>query len=65
MKLREYLELKKVKPYKWAEEVGLPISGVYAWLAGGIRPNIQNIFKIKDATGGAVGPHDWINGGPE
>ena len=40
----------------------MPQSGVYAWLAGTIRPNIQNIMQIKSATGGAVGPEDWING---
>lgn len=62
MKLREYLELKKVRPYLWAKEVGLPSSGVYAWLAGTIRPNIQNIMLIKSVTGGAVGPEDWLNG---
>lgn len=60
MKLKDYLELKKVKPYKWAEEVGLPKSGVYVWLAGKLRPNIQNIMAIKVATDGAVGPEDWI-----
>jgi hypothetical protein len=62
MRLREYLELKKVRPYLWAKEMGLPQSGVYAWLAETIRPNIKNIMKIKTATGGAVGPDDWING---
>lgn len=60
MRLREYLELKKVRPYLWAKEVGLPQSGVYAWLAGTIRPNIHNIMQIKSATGGAVGPEDWM-----
>lgn len=61
MKLREYLDLKKVKPYLWAQEVGLPISGVYSWLAG-TKPTIDNIMEIKRATAGAVGPEDWANG---
>jgi hypothetical protein len=60
MKLKDYLKLKKVKPYKWAAEVGLPKSGVYAWLTGKLRPNIVNIMAIKTATDGAVGPEDWV-----
>ena len=60
MKLIDYLKLKKVKPYKWADEVGLPKSGVYAWIKGLLRPNIRNIMAIKAATDGAVGPEDWI-----
>ena len=62
MKLREYLELKKVRPTDWAKAVGLPRSGVYAWLAGTIRPNIKNVMAIKTATGNAVGPEDWLTG---
>ena len=60
MKLSEYLEWKKVSGKTWAESVGLPISGVYAWLTGQTLPNIKNIMKIKEATGGAVGPEDWV-----
>jgi hypothetical protein len=62
MRLREYLELKKVRPTDWAKQVGLPRSGVYAWLAGTIRPNIKNVMAIQTATDGAVRPEDWING---
>ena len=62
MRLREYLDLKKVRPYLWAKEVGLPQSGVYAWLAGAIKPNIKNIMAIKAITNGAVTPEDWLNG---
>ena len=62
MRLSEYLELRKIRPYDWVKETGLPQSGVYAWLAGTIRPNIKNIMKIKTATNGAVGPEDWLNG---
>ena len=60
MKLSEYLEWKKVTANVWAEGVGLPVSGVYAWLTGKAVPNIKNIMKIKEATGGAVGPEDWV-----
>lgn len=61
MKLREYLDLKKVKANVWADQVGLPVSGVYAWLSG-TKPNIDNIMRIRAATQGAVGPEDWANG---
>lgn len=61
MRLREYLDLKNVKANVWADQVGLPISGVYAWLAG-TKPNIDNIMLIKKATNGAVAPDDWVNG---
>jgi len=62
MRLREYLELKNVRPLVWARQVGLPQAGVYAWLAGTVKPNIRNIMKIKAATNGAVTPEDWLNG---
>ena len=60
MKLKDYLEWKKVRAHNWAREVGLPVSGVYAWLAGTTVPTIENIMKIKAATSGAVGPDDWV-----
>ena len=60
MKLKVYLDLKDVKANVWAKDVGLPVSDVYAWLAGTI-PNIHNIRKIQKATDGAVGPDDWGN----
>lgn len=62
MKLKDYLELKKVRPYLWAREMGLPVSGVYAWITGRATPTIQNIMAVKSATNGAVGPEDWVNG---
>ncbi len=61
MRLKEFLELKNIKPYIWAKEVGLPVSGVYAWLTG-TRPTITNIMLIQKATDGAVRPEDWVNG---
>ena len=61
MKLSEYLEWKKVTANVWAASVGLPISGIYAWLTGDTVPTIKNIMKIKEATGGNVGPEDWAD----
>jgi len=58
MKLREYLDLRKMRPADWVRESKLPQSGVYAWLAGTV-PSIKNIMRIKAATNGAVGPEDW------
>jgi len=59
MKLNTYLKLKGIKANKWAKEVGLPISGVYAWLKD-TTPTLTNIMEIKRATEGAVGPEDWL-----
>jgi len=63
MRLIDYLDLKRVTANKWAKEVGLPVSGVYAWIAGTTIPTIENIMKIRAATSGAVGPEDWVDGG--
>lgn len=59
MKLKEYLELKQVKPYKWAQEHGLNQSRVYEWINRGATPTLDYIIKIKKITNGAVGLEDW------
>lgn len=59
MKLKEFLDLKGIRPYKWADENQLNRSRVYEWLTGEVTPTLDYIMKIKKATNGAVGPDDW------
>jgi len=61
MRLQEYLNWQKLKANVWAEQVGLPISSVYAWLTGTL-PSLPKIMAIKKATNGNVGPEDWVDG---
>ena len=58
MRLSEYIELKNKKPWAWADEVGLPRSRVYAWLAGA-KPTLKYLMLISQKTFGAVRPEDF------
>jgi DNA-binding phage protein len=59
MKLTDYLEMKKVKPYQWAREFGYSQGAIYAWLRGESKPTLTTALKIQRDTGGDVRPEDW------
>jgi hypothetical protein len=57
MKLREYLDLIKKRPFTWAREHGLEKNGVYKALAGSDL-RLKTALKICEASKGAVRPED-------
>ena len=61
MKLSEYLEMKKVRPYKWAQVHGFSQGAIYAWIRGEAKPTLPTALKSQLLTGGDVRPDDWLN----
>jgi hypothetical protein len=59
MKLKDYLLMIKVPPYKWAQEHSFSQGAIYSWLRG-IIPDLRTILKIQRITKGDVRPDDWI-----
>lgn len=60
MKLSDYLSSTEVSAEALAKRVGVTVSAVNFWRTGMRVPRIKQMQKIFDATGGKVGPSDFI-----
>lgn len=67
MRLKTYLELRKISPAAFGEMVGASEPGVVKWMRGERVPRRETMRKIMDVTDGAVGPSDFLEGpgGPD
>jgi hypothetical protein len=54
MKLQEYFELVKVRPYIWCKENNLSQTVVYQYLRGKKKLMLKSAIAISKATKGAV-----------
>lgn len=62
MRLKTYLELRKISPAAFGEMVGASEPGVVKWMRGERVPRRETMRKIMDVTDGAVGPSDFLDG---
>ena len=61
MTLAQYLAQTQTTQAAFAEATGLAPSTVSRYLAGTQAPTLSQMWRIFDATGGAVQPNDWDN----
>lgn len=59
MRLAEYLDQNDLTNTAFARLVGVKPAAVSKWLRG-TRPDWPQLLRIRDATGGAVTPNDFL-----
>ena len=59
MTLAQYLDQHGMSQAAFAEAAGLSAASVSRYLAGTQAPTLAQMWRIFDATGGAVQPNDW------
>lgn len=60
MTLEQYLAERRVKPSVFAAEIGVAASTIARILRGERSPGLDLLTLIRDKTGGAVTPNDFI-----
>ena len=60
MKLADYLEQHQIRLDVFASEIGVHISTAYRIRDGLTAPRLDTLLKIMEATGGEVGPADFV-----
>jgi len=60
MKLALYLEKTGILQRELADKIGTHQQNVSEWALGLKTPNLASVAKIQRATGGKVGPQDFM-----
>lgn len=59
MKLKDWINSKKISDAEFARMLGVTTSAVSRWINGSRIPNIQFLQAIEELTKGKVRPQDW------
>lgn len=59
MKLKAYLESKKITPYAFAKQIGVSHQLVRLWVANKSIPRPHNMALLAEQTGGRVRAKDF------
>ncbi len=54
MKLIDYMKKEKVKPIKFASDLGISLATYYNWINGTVRPSLDHLLQIKKYTNNKV-----------
>lgn len=60
MTLEQYLTDRKIKPSVFAAEIGVAASTITRVMSGERSPGLELLTLIRDKTGGAVTPNDFL-----
>ena len=59
MKLREFIEIKKIARIEAAKELDCTVAALGYWMNGKRIPRPEMIKRIDKWSGGKVAPPDW------
>lgn len=60
MTLEQYLSERNIKPSAFAAEIGVAASTITRIMNGERSPGLELLALIRDKTGGAVTPNDFL-----
>lgn len=60
MKLAAWLERHKIKRVDFAERIGVSPQAITGWCDGTFWISRENALRIREETGGAVTPNDFL-----
>jgi len=59
MTLTEYLKRERITPNAFARQLGWPASRIHRLVHSQVRPSVDTVLDIFDASGGRVGLESW------